>query len=123
MSVHNIYRDVMTGTDTYVGRAGRGFDGYFGNPFTLRPGDDRGATIERFREYAQDRMFRDPEYRERVRALHGRRLFCFCAPQACHGEVLLELAKAEHYAHAWSQDAPSDQHYIEAMEEAFMDQY
>ena len=37
--------------DQYIGRAGRGEDGYFGNPFRLNPGESRGSTIERYRKY------------------------------------------------------------------------
>ena len=31
--------------DVYIGRAGRGMDGYFGNPFRLGAGMTRGATL------------------------------------------------------------------------------
>lgn len=80
----------------YIGRAGRGQDGYFGNPYVVGTnGFSRGETISWFREYAQDRMYRDPEYRARVKALHGKVLGCFCAPAPCHGDVLLDLAARE----------------------------
>lgn len=87
----------------YIGRKGQGFDGYFGNPYALQPGEPRGATIERFRAYAVERMANDPQYRERVQALHGKTLVCFCAgpnglthqekPWRCHGQVLAMLAE------------------------------
>lgn len=80
--------------DVYIGRAGKGEDGYFGNPFRLDGSEPRGATIERFRYYAIARLAGDFEYRERVRALRGKRLVCFCAPLPCHGDVLAELAEA-----------------------------
>jgi hypothetical protein len=30
--------------------------------------------------------------RARVRRMHGRRLFCWCAPESCHGDVYGRLA-------------------------------
>lgn len=95
MSVHNIRKETMKAGDVYIGRPGHGQDGYFGNPFVLGTGEARGGTIERFRDYAQDRMFRDPAYRERVKGLCNKRLFCFCAPHPCHGDVLSMLAVQE----------------------------
>jgi hypothetical protein len=77
----------------YIGRAGRGHDGYFGNPFVLSRTESRGATIERFRAYAEHRIANDPTYRARVAALKGKTLLCFCAPAPCHGNVLAELAE------------------------------
>lgn len=77
----------------YIGRKGKGHDGYFGNPFALQPGEPRGATIERFREYAEKRIAEDPEYRSRVRGLYDKTLVCFCHPKPCHGDILAELAE------------------------------
>jgi hypothetical protein len=30
--------------------------------------------------------------RRKVRAMHGKRLLCWCAPEACHGNVYAKLA-------------------------------
>jgi len=76
--------------DVYIGRAGRGEDGYFGNPFRLRYNEPRGATIEKFKKYFYDRLKTDPEFRRRVEALKGLTLGCFCKPDACHGDVIAE---------------------------------
>jgi hypothetical protein len=72
----------------YIGRAGRGHDGYFGNPYILGPGNPRGTTIERYGLYFYSRMRQDPEFRERVEALAGKTLVCFCKPYPCHGDVI-----------------------------------
>lgn len=81
--------------DVYIGRAGRGHDGYFGNPFRIVDGD-RAGCIEQFRRYFLDRLALDPVYRARVEALRGQTLGCFCAPNGgltaedhpmCHGQV------------------------------------
>jgi len=76
--------------DVYIGRAGRGQDGYFGNPFPLQNGESRGATIERYRKYFYNRLKTDPEFFRRVHELKGKTLGCFCKPHACHGDVIAE---------------------------------
>ena len=79
----------------YIGRPGHGESGYFGNPFHLTAKEPRGSTLERFREYAEARIYSDPEYRANVRSLRGRTLACFCKPAPCHGDILAELAEQD----------------------------
>jgi len=76
--------------DVYIGRAGRGNDGYFGNPFRLTSSRQRGATIQRYREYFYNRLETDPDFKRRVHELKGKTLGCFCKPSACHGDVIAE---------------------------------
>lgn len=102
-TIHGVKREPMRESDVYVGRAMRGrgtghiprgaegADDYFGNPHPVQAHGRKGA-VAAFERTARRRLVRDPAYRARVRALHGRRLFCWCAPQACHAEVLARLA-------------------------------
>jgi len=76
--------------DVYIGRAGKGQDGYFGNPFRLRAGEDRSATIQRYRKYFYERLETDPEFKCRVHELKDKTLGCFCKPYPCHGDVIAE---------------------------------
>lgn len=76
--------------DQYIGRAGRGHDGYFGNPFEIGKHGTREQVIERYREYFEDRICRDEEFERRVHALAGKTLGCFCKPQSCHGDVIAD---------------------------------
>gem|GEM_PF-413530 len=73
--------------DMYIGRAGRGQNGYFGNPFRLGK-QSRGATIERYRDYFLNRLRSDEQFARRVRELKGKTLGCFCRPHSCHGDVI-----------------------------------
>lgn len=99
--VVNLRRDPY---DVYIGRAGHGLDGYFGNPVRRdepcfecgRTHLTGGSTIECFELYARRRITEDPEYRARVTALWGRRLGCFCKPQRCHGDVLRQITHELH---------------------------
>lgn len=74
--------------DVYIGRAGHGEDGYFGNPYRRRPNESREDCIARFAVYFLARVKRDAEFRQRVLALRGKTLGCFCAPWPCHGNVI-----------------------------------
>lgn len=74
--------------DVYIGRAGHGQDGYFGNPFKLKPGMDRGSTLNSYSAYFHNRLTSDPEFRRRVQELKGKTLGCFCKPHPCHGDII-----------------------------------
>jgi hypothetical protein len=82
--------------DVYIGRAGHGHDGYFGNPVHRNrrcpvcgaTHYERGDTIACFERYFLERLTRDPEYRRRIIELKGKRLGCFCNPRPCHGDVI-----------------------------------
>lgn len=78
------------GYDVYIGRAGHGLDGFFGNPFRLDREEQRDDVLEKFEEYFYKRLNNDPEYKQRILSLKGKRLGCFCKPKACHGDIIAE---------------------------------
>lgn len=77
--------------DVYVGRPSQ-----WGNPFSDKPKskaeikvDTREEAIACFREWVMGQ----PEMIERIkRELRGKVLGCWCAPKACHADVLAEIA-------------------------------
>lgn len=92
---------IYPGSDyVYIGRAGNGQDGYFGNPVVVgKPcpecgsiHSERGQTLPCFETYARRRMWEDDIYASRVRSLKGKKLGCFCWPAPCHGNILEKLA-------------------------------
>lgn len=86
-TVVNLYKGPY---DVYIGRAGKGQSGHFGNPFQIMNGEKRGATLERFRKYFYDRIATDPDFKKSIQELKGKRLGCFCKPKACHGDIIAE---------------------------------
>ena len=76
--------------DVYIGRAGRGEDGYFGNPFSMRNGTSREDAVQKFQKYFIERIEKDSEFTRRVVALKDKRLGCFCKSKACHGDVIAD---------------------------------
>src|SRR6478736_642723 len=86
-TVVNLYKEPY---DIYIGRAGKGKDWYFGNPIKLQPNEERGATIERFKEYFYNRLDIDKEFKTKILELKGKKLGCFCKPKECHGDVIAD---------------------------------
>lgn len=86
---------VMTPFDVYIGRGdryGRWAESDWHNPFPLRKGataEERVAVIERYRNYL---LTERPDLVARLPELRGKVLGCWCKPEACHGDVLAELA-------------------------------
>lgn len=76
--------------DVYIGRAGHGKDGYFGNPFRLEAGMVRGSTLDNYRKYFYHRLSIDEEFRNRIEKLQDKTLGCFCKPNPCHGDIIKE---------------------------------
>lgn len=101
-TVWNVHLEPMQDDDIYIGRCnhrvkgGGAFPAGWGNPFHLRAGEPRGATIERFRrllwQAIEDDARRTGALLTRLADLHGKRLFCHCAPEPCHGDVLARAA-------------------------------
>lgn len=80
----------------YIGRAGKGLSGYFGNPHPVGFCSEcnethmRDGAIQAFRIYFNDRILNDEEFKKAVLGLKGKTLVCFCKPAACHGDVFVE---------------------------------
>jgi hypothetical protein len=71
--------------DVYIGRPGK-----WGNPFVLGKDGDRDAVIARYEAW----LIRQPALMTALPDLRGKILGCWCAPAACHGDVLARLANA-----------------------------
>ena len=69
--------------DVYIGRPSD-----WGNPFSIGKDGDRNEVIRKYREWIMEQ----PNLLKKLPELKDKILACWCAPQACHGDVLLELA-------------------------------
>jgi hypothetical protein len=59
-----------------------------GNPFIIGLDGDRGEVIQKHLQYLEQ----NPHLFEEILKLKGLRLGCWCAPKACHGDILAEIA-------------------------------
>ncbi len=67
----------------YIGRGSK-----WGNPFRIGPDGNRAAVIAQHERWLADRH----DLLSALDELRDRDLVCFCAPAACHGDLLLRLA-------------------------------
>ncbi len=73
--------------DIYIGRPGP-----WGNPFRVGRDGTRADVIAKHRAW----FLQQPALIERARReLRGKTLGCWCAPAACHGDVLAEVANTD----------------------------
>jgi hypothetical protein len=104
MSVVHCKREVY---DVYIGR-GRcprtGKTGRWGNPFRIGPDGDREEVIARYAEWLAGEVDIERITLDELAALDGKKLGCWCAPNACHGEV---LEKAASWAARMTADGPN----------------
>ena len=77
--------------DVYIGRPSK-----WGNPFSHKSGT-RAEFVVASREDAiaayRTWILQQPDLLAALPELKGKRLGCWCKPQACHGDVLAELAE------------------------------
>ena len=82
--------------DVYIGRRGKkapampGGNGEFGNPFSINALHNREDVIRLFIEC----LDAAPELVARLAEFEPKRLVCFCAPKACHGDAYADRLEA-----------------------------
>lgn len=80
--VHNKHAKTAPEDAVYIGRGSK-----WGNPFVLGRDGTRDEVIDKFEDYLTPELTEDVK-----RELRGKHLVCFCAPRACHGDVLMRIA-------------------------------
>lgn len=79
--VYNKHHGNAPADAVYIGRGSP-----WGNPFVIGRDGNRAEVILRFEQEVLPKLDLSP--------LYGKSLVCFCAPKACHGDVLLAALKA-----------------------------
>ncbi len=72
--------------DIYIGRPSK-----WSNPFRIGPDGTRKQVIEKYRQFIKEH----PSLLDDLHELKGKVLGCWCKPQACHGDVLVELLETK----------------------------
>lgn len=69
--------------DVYIGRPSK-----WGNPFVIGTDGDRTEVVRKYAAWIKTQ----PHLMNALPELKGKTLACWCAPYACHGDILLKLA-------------------------------
>jgi hypothetical protein len=69
--------------DVYIGRPS-----IWGNPFIIGEDGTRSQVIAKYRAW----ILEQPYLIAKLPELTGKTLGCWCKPNACHGDVLVELS-------------------------------
>lgn len=85
----NLNREPSSTTHTHIGRGSE-----WGNPYRISDGYSREGAINLYREHLWRQIQRDRAGMiSKLIKLEGKQLGCYCAPLACHGEVILKAIK------------------------------
>lgn len=83
----------------YIGRGGIVFidgerypkqDSIWCNPYKIGKDGDRDEVLKKYEKHLRD-MLKNSEMIKKLKALKGKNLGCWCAPEKCHGDTLLEI--------------------------------
>ena len=72
--------------DIYIGRGSK-----LGNPFVVGKHGSREEVIEKYKQH----LLNSPTLLRSLHELKDQALGCFCAPLACHGDVLKAYAEKD----------------------------
>lgn len=98
------YKDLSTWcqdpNNVYIGRGGVVFvdgvrypkkDSVWANPYKISSTMNREQVIAAYETYIRAKLTASPELQAELKALKGKNLGCWCAPEPCHGDVLKKL--------------------------------
>lgn len=63
----------------------------WGNPFVIGKDGTRSEVIKKYKDW----ILKQPDLLKDLNELKGKKLGCWCKPQACHGDVLVDLIESE----------------------------
>ncbi len=66
-------------------------DSIWYNPYKIGKDGDRNQVIEKYEVYIRERLHREEGLKDELKKLKNKNLGCWCAPEPCHGNVLLKI--------------------------------
>lgn len=87
-------------SNVYIGRARVVFidgtrypfiDSIWANPYKISETQPREKVLELYREYIEKKINTEPNLIKELVKLEGKKLGCWCKPECCHGDILIEL--------------------------------
>lgn len=97
----NLYQWILDKeTNVYIGRARVVFidgvrypfeDSIWSNPYKITETQSREQVLKLYRAYIEEKLKSNPELVKELIKLDGKKLGCWCKPECCHGDILVEL--------------------------------
>jgi hypothetical protein len=96
----NLQEWINDSKNAYIGRSGvMCIDGkkifrqgsIFGNPFKIGQDGTRDDVIKKYKQHIEKKLKESDDLKKQLIELNGKTLGCWCKPEKCHGDVLLEL--------------------------------
>ena len=81
--VLNKMRDKIPDNAVFIGRPSK-----WGNPFKIGQHGDRQTVLKMYEEWVR----RQPRLMSSLKEIRGKDLVCYCSPEPCHGDILMDLA-------------------------------
>jgi hypothetical protein len=97
---NNLEEWIADDSNCYIARAGVVFinkkrypanSSVFANPYKIGKDGTREEVICKYKEYLINKLNNDSSLVDKLVSLKGKNLGCWCYPEYCHGNVLLEL--------------------------------
>ena len=97
---NNLYEWCQDSINVYIGRARVVFingtryphqDSSFCNPFKIGKDDNRKEVLIKYKQYLLTMINENIITVDQLLSLKGKNLGCWCAPDLCHGDILVEL--------------------------------
>lgn len=97
----NLHEWMEDENNVYIGRRGVVFlygkrypakDSVWCNPFKIGKDGDRNEVVKKYREYIEEKIRNDEV---ELNSLRNKTLGCWCKPNECHGDILIELLETQ----------------------------
>lgn len=96
----NLAEWVKDDNNVYIGRKGIVFidkkrfpekSSPFANPFKVDRDGNREEILMKYKIYIDEKLQTNPDLMAELLTLKNKNLGCWCYPESCHGNILLEL--------------------------------
>lgn len=96
----NLKEWIADSNNIYIGRKGIVFvdgerfpkyDSIWANPYKIDTNNDRKSVLKKYKKYIKAKLDQDEDLIVKLKKLQGKNLGCWCHPEACHGDILVEL--------------------------------
>jgi hypothetical protein len=88
--------------NVYIGRKGVVFidgvryplnDSIWANPYKITDIMSRDKVLELYKTYIKEKLQKDNNLVKELLQLKGKKLGCWCKPECCHGDIIIEMIK------------------------------